>query len=100
MKARVIILAGVLAVFASGNADACGPGTLAMVKSLENVDRPPLLRCGSGFNEFLKLAHQKNWPAALAAYEAHLSGIGSWEANTPEAAQTLEYLKSKVSSSR
>lgn len=95
MKVSCLVI-GILAWCTSAPVLACGPRTLEIVKMMEAATEPPVFACGSDFNELLKQAHLKNWPAALAAYEAHLKGIGRSEANTPEAADTLAFLKVKA----
>lgn len=93
MKASILAIAA-FAALSSAPALACGPRTLEMIKMMENATEAPVFACGSDFNELLKQAQLKNWPAALAAYEAHLKGLGRAEANTPQAAETLAFLKS------
>ena len=101
MKLPLAIVGAALAgALVSWPAVACGPRTLELVKMLETAAEPPVFACGSDFNELLKQAHQKNWSAALAAYEAHLSGIGKSEANTKQADETLAYLKAMAAAKR
>jgi hypothetical protein len=72
---------------------ACGPGTVALVQRVMKMEKPPLYRCGSEFNEMLARAQKKNWKGALAAYEAHLAGLGKWEAGSANATETLAFLR-------
>ena len=75
---------------------ACGPNTAALVKSVEAMDKPPLFRCGSHFNDMLAHAHRKQWPGALKAYQAHLKWIGKSGAETADEKATLQYLQQRA----
>src|SRR5262245_16371434 len=92
MYRYALLVAATLAVFGS-QAHACGPTTLDMVKAMDTVDKPPLFRCGSDFNKPLELAHRKDWAGPLTHYQAHLRGLGRWEAGTKQANDTVEYLR-------
>ncbi len=72
---------------------ACGPGTVALIQRMVTTQEPPRYRCGSEFNEMLARAQKKDWKGALAAYEAHLAGLGKWEAGSANASETLAYLR-------
>jgi hypothetical protein len=41
----------------------------------------------------LARAQKKDWKGALAAYEAHLAGLGKWEAGSANASETRAYLQ-------
>jgi hypothetical protein len=43
-------------------------------------------------------AQKKDWKRALAAYEAHMAGLGRSQAGTPNATETLAYLRRKSTS--
>ena len=72
---------------------ACGPNTVALIENLRTMDKPPMFRCGAEFNQMLERAHQKDWKGAVKAYEAHLAGIGKWQAGTADATATLAHLR-------
>jgi hypothetical protein len=88
--ALVFVLTGTAAVLA------CGPRTVALIEAVAEMERPPMFRCGSEFNEMLARAQKKDWKGALAAYEAHLSGMGKWEADSANARATLDFLRKKA----
>jgi hypothetical protein len=88
--ALVLVLSGAVAALA------CGPGTVALIESVAAMERPPMFKCGPDFNEMLARAQNKDWKGALAAYEAHLSGIGKWEAGSANARETLDFLRKKA----
>jgi hypothetical protein len=88
--ALVFVLTGAAAVLA------CGPRTVALIEAVAEMERPPMFRCGSEFNEMLARAQKKDWKGALAAYEAHLANLGKWEAGFPNAAETLAFLRRKA----
>jgi hypothetical protein len=83
---------------AASAAHACGPGTVTLVESVTAMTKPPMFRCGSHFNEMLARAHKSDWKGALAAYEAHLAGLGKWEAGSANASETLAFLRRKAGS--
>jgi hypothetical protein len=88
-----------LALVLSGAASAtlaCGPGTVALIELVAAMTKPPMFRCGPKFNEMLAHAHKNDWKSALAAYEAHLAGLGKWEANSANASETLAFLRRKA----
>lgn len=89
-------LALVFVLFGAAAALACGPRTVALIESVAAMEVPPLFKCGPKFNEMLARAQEKDWKGALAAYEAHLSGIGKWEAGSANARDTLDYLRRKA----
>jgi hypothetical protein len=86
----VFVLSGVAAALA------CGPRTVALIESVMAMERPPMFRCGSEFNEMLARAQKQDWKGAFAAYEAHLRGIGKWEADSANARETLDFLRKKA----
>jgi hypothetical protein len=75
---------------------ACGPRTVALIERVVAMERPPMFRCGPEFNEMLARAQKQDWKGALAAYEAHLRGIGKWEADSANVRETLDFLRRKA----
>jgi hypothetical protein len=75
---------------------ACGAGTVALIESVMAMDKPPVSRCGSEFNEMLASAHKKDWKRALAAYEAHLAKVGKRRGVSANESETLDFLRRKA----
>ncbi|HRD77190.1 MAG TPA: hypothetical protein PK264_14875 [Hyphomicrobiaceae bacterium] len=99
MRSMLIAAAVIPALMASSqSALACTPPTVALIESLASLPEPPIpTKCGSDRNEFMRLAHLKDWKGALAAYERHLtSWFGRQEAGTADARATLDYLRRKA----
>src|SRR5262245_17856940 len=88
--ALLFVLSGAAAALA------CGPRTVALIEAVAAMERPPMFRCGPEFNEMLARAKKKDWKGALAAYEAHLTGIGKWETGSANTRETLDYLRKKA----
>ena len=89
----------VVPVFAFGMitaANACGPGTVELVQRVAKMEKAPLYKCGPEFNDMLVFVQKHEWKAALAAYEAHLGGLGKWEAGSDSANETIAFLRQKV----
>lgn len=86
-----LLLATIVAT--AGTAHACGGDTAAMFEAAPTMTEMPMFRCGADFNKALSLAHAKDWKGALAAYEAHLAGIGKWQADSADARAALAYLR-------
>ncbi len=93
MRKLFFIAVMTAAVVAASGANACGPNTLELLKQVATMQAAPAYRCGSAFNAFLHAFHAKDYPGALAAYEAHLKGLGKPFAGTPDAEATLAYLR-------
>jgi hypothetical protein len=60
----------------------CGSQTVALIQNVEKDKEPPLLRSGSDFNNMLDRVGKKDWKGALVAHEAHLKGLGKWQAGS------------------
>jgi hypothetical protein len=91
-------LAVVFSLFVLGSASAafgCSK-TVEIIASFEDTKTVPTFRCGAEFNEMLTHVSKKEWKAALAAYELHLTRVGKWQAGTPEAEDALKYLRAKA----
>jgi hypothetical protein len=95
MSTNLAIAFSVLMLGAASPALACSK-TLEIIASFENTDTVPTFRCGAEFNEMLTHVSKKEWKAALAAYELHLTRVGKWQVGTPEAEDALKYLRAKA----
>ena len=96
------LMAAFIAIAAFGSvsqAHACGPDTVALLRNVQKMEKPPLFRCGTDFNDVMARVHVKDWKSALAAYESHLTHLGKWEAGSEDAKATLEYLRRMVTAS-
>ena len=94
MQWRLVIVAMVFVLCGAATpALACGPETVAVIEAYTKSGDTPRFRCGAEFNEMLARAQKKDWKGALAAYQAHLAGLGKWEAGSANASETLAYLR-------
>ena len=97
-KSLVAAMISLAVIAGATSAQACGPNTLALLKSIEHMKEPPMFRCGTDFNNVLARFHKKDWKGALTAYEAHLANLGKWQAGSKDAVAVLAYLRKLVSS--